>query len=93
MLADYYIHGKELDSEYPEVKPGISFLSEKVLLEEFARSDANISKLKNDIKTADVCFIKDEHDPQPYKYFKKYYKVAWLMRLPYRLRDYRKGTK
>jgi len=93
MLADYYIYGKELDSEYPEVKSGVSFLSEKVLLEEFARSDANISKLRNDIKTADICFIKDEHDPQPYKYFKKYYKVAWLMRLPYKLRDYRKGTK
>lgn len=93
MLADYYLKGKEIDSEFPEVAPGISFLSEKVLLEEFARSDANVGKVINDIKSADVCFIKDEYDPQPYKYFAKYYKVAWLMRLPYKLRDYRKGTK
>lgn len=91
MLADYYIKGKAVDTDYPEIKPGISFLSEKVLLEEFARSDASISKVRKEIKAADVSFIKDKCDPQPYKDFAKYYIVAWMMRLPYKMRDRRKG--
>ena len=39
--------------------------------------------------SADICFIKADDDPKPYQYFKRFYFVAALMRIPYRIRDRR----
>ena len=91
MFADNLLRGVPIDLHCCVEKTGQRFVSEKVLMEEFARSDISWKKVKEYMAAADVCFIRDEKDPGPYRYFKKFYLVAALMRLPYRVRDYRKN--
>ncbi len=91
MFADHLLRGMPIDLHCRVEKTGQRFVSEKVLMEEFARSDISWKKVKEHMAEADVCFIRDEKDPGPYRYFKKFYVVAALMRLPYRVRDYRKN--
>ena len=92
MLANYFT-GKTVDWEEKDSIPGKTFVSEKVLLEEFARSDVSLSQLRRKLSEADIHFIKNRKDPKPYKKFRKYYFVAALMRIPYQLRDLkRKGN-
>ena len=93
IFADYLIHGKIIGETDIDIHPGTRFVSEKVLIEEYARSDANIRTVRKYMDQADVCFIKDSQDPGPYKYFRKYYFIATLMRIPYRLRDKRSKGK
>ena len=64
------------------------FVSEKILLEEYVRSDVDFRKVKTLMKGAEVYFIKDVDDPKPYCYFRKYYAVAAMLRVPYKIRDY-----
>ena len=90
MLADYLVKGIAVDENCRVHESGKRFVSEKVLLEEFARSDADVKKVKRCMAEADVHFIRDEKDIAPYRYFKRFYAVAALMRLPYRLRDSRR---
>lgn len=87
MYADYLVKGKNLDCDVSVKDSGIRFVSEKVLMEEFARSDADIATVRKYMAEADVCFIKDNADPKPHQNFSKYYLYAALMRIPYRLRD------
>ncbi len=90
MLADYLVKGIAVDENCCTNESGKRFVSEKVLMEEYARSDANLTKVKQCMQEADVYFIKNQKDPKPYRYFKRFYVVAALMRLPYRLRDSRR---
>lgn len=90
MLADYLVKGRSPDKECKIETTGKRFVSEKVLIEEYARSDVNLSKAKGVMSDADIYFVKDQEDPKPYSHFKKYVFVASLMRIPYRIRDNRK---
>lgn len=92
MFADYMLKGKAVDLQCEVKDTGKRFISEKVLLEEFARSDTNIKKMRKNLTEADVCFIKDCQDMKPYQNFKRYYFVAGLMQLPYKIRDRRKKS-
>lgn len=87
ILADNLLEDKRIDNLMIEQISGKRFVSEKVLLEEYVRSDADIHKVKRLMNNADVYFIKDEQDVKPYNYFKKYYLIAALLRIPYRIRD------
>lgn len=91
MYAKYLINGIPINKNSRSDGIGKRFISEKVLIEEYTRSDANLSKVRQSMDTADLYFIKDEKDPQPYRYFKRFYIIAYLMRIPYRLRDCRKN--
>ena len=91
MLADYLVKGIAVNGDCRVHESGKRFVSEKVLLEEFARSDADVKKVKRCMRDADVHFIRDEKDPAPYRYFRRFYAVAALMRLPYRMRDRKRG--
>ncbi len=92
IFADHLLKGRKIaDTDYI-FDQGKRFVSEKLLLEEYARSDTNMRKIKEHMSEADVHFIKDELDPKPYKYFKKYYTVAGLMRVPYKIRDMKRKT-
>lgn len=76
----------------PEKIPGTAaaggrFINEKVLVEEYARGSMTISGVRKRLKQADIHFIRDEYDCRPYRYFRRYYVAAALMKLPYRLRD------
>ena len=90
MLADYLLRGIPVDQNCRVEKTGQRFVSEKVLMEEFARSDASWQQVKDHMAQADVCFIRSEKDPKPYRYFQRFYPAAALLRLPYRLRDGKK---
>lgn len=86
MLAEYLIENK-LHNEIIIIKnTNISFVNEKILLEEYARGDINLSKIKRIMKLSDVCFIKDEQDLKVYRYFKRFYFIAALMRVYYRIK-------
>lgn len=87
MFADNVIKGVEFKENCAVAETGKLFISEKVLMEEYARNDASKAEIKNWMNEADIHFVKDDNDPGPYKYFRRFYAVAGLMRVLYRLRD------
>ncbi len=87
MFADNLIKGIPLDKKCEIKCSGTTFVSEKVLLEEYVRSDISFDDYNEYIRQADICFMKDDIDSKPYDDFKKYILLAHVMRIPYRLRD------
>lgn len=92
IFADNMIKRIPISTEVPKCQGGKRFLSEKIMLEEFARNDISRRKMKKHLNSANILFINDTDDPKPYNIFKKYYFIAWIMRLPYRLRDRRRNN-
>lgn len=88
MFADNVIKGVEFKENCAVAETGKLFISEKVLMEEYARNDASKAEIKNWMNEADIHFVKDDNDPGPYKYFRRFYAVAGLMRVLYRVRDW-----
>lgn len=82
MLADYMLNGKPI-KDGCFARAGLSFVSEKVLMEEYARGDASAGKIKMLMNDAQVFFVKDDLDPAPYKYFKRFYSYCRIMRIVY----------
>lgn len=66
---------------------GKSFISEKVLMEEYIRSDIDKSEAIRLYNQADVRFISDSQDNNPFSNFIKYRKIAYLMRIYHKLKD------
>lgn len=87
ILADHLLEGTKIDTARLSAKSGVTFVSEKVLLEEYVSGDVRRSKMKAYLNHADVCFIKDKEDPKPYSYFKRYYIIAFAMRVLYKIRS------
>lgn len=90
IYADYMMTGKTIQDVSATQSVGKKFVSEKVLLEEYVRNDISIFKARRFMSEADVCFIKDEADLQPFKYFKRYYLIAICFKFPYWIRDMKK---
>lgn len=90
IYADAVLKGKKIDTEIRVYDTGKYFVSEKILLEEFTRRDVSLKSVFRYMRNADVHFIKDKNDPRPYSYFRYFYIVALIMRIPYRIRDYLK---
>lgn len=89
MFADYMIFGKPVDMNSKVEKTGVTFVSEKVLIEEYTMGRLSKSKLKECMNQADICFIKNPEDAGAYKHFKKFYPIASVMRALYKMRDQR----
>ena len=89
MFADNVMKGVEFKENCVVAETGKLFISEKVLMEEYARNDASKAEIKNWMNEADIHFVKDDNDTGPYKYFRRFYAVAGLMRVLYRVRDKR----
>lgn len=89
IFADKLVKGLPMHVNSTTLQNNKRFLSEKILLEEFARSDIALKEMKCYLKSADILFVKDSDDPKPYNNFKKYFLIAWIMRIPYRIRDRR----
>ncbi|MGN0532402.1 MAG: hypothetical protein ACI4IN_06370 [Eubacterium sp.] len=64
----------------------ITFVSEKVLMEEYARGDLSLNRVRRIMEGKDLYFVKDANDPLPYKYCSRFYLVAAAMRLIYKLK-------
>lgn len=82
MYADYMLSGKPLDMEC-EVTPEKTFVSEKVLIEEYTMGRLLWSDLKSAMKESDVHFVKNDDDRKAYRHFRKFYPLAALMRFAY----------
>lgn len=86
MLADAFIKDISIDTDVTSSCDGDRFVSEKILIEEFARGDANRQLIKKYMDECKMHFIKDKEDIKPYKYFRKYYFVAGAMQLLYKIK-------
>ena len=89
MFADYMLLDKPIDKESKVEETGKRFVSEKVLLEEYIKSRMTMSRYKEIMEDVDIHFIKSDEDPQPFKHFKKFYLIAALMRVFYKIRESR----
>lgn len=76
MFADYMIYHKPLEYTFDNSAVGKIFVSEKVLLDEFAGNRITEKEYKDLQKSADISFIYDEKDPGAYNEFKKRFKDA-----------------
>lgn len=85
MYADYVMKGKPVD-EHARVQESKLFISEKVLMEEFARGDICTSQVREYMNMADIFFVKSRDDIKPYKYFKKFYLLSALVRILYKIK-------
>ncbi len=79
MFADYMIFHKPLDFNC-KVEPGKSFISEKVMIDEYVGGFLTREEMQEKMDSVDIHFIMDEDDPKPYKHFKKFYPVASVTR-------------
>lgn len=79
MFADYMLLNKPVPKD-TVVIPGKTFLSEKVLMEEYISGFLTLSEVKKHMAKVDITFVKDEQDPGPYRYFKRIYVLATLKR-------------
>lgn len=91
ILADYVLKQCPIDNSCKLEQVGKTFVSEKVLLEEYVRNDISFQQMKAFLRNADISFIQDKNDTKPYKHFRKYYVIAGLMKIPYWMRDHKKG--
>lgn len=90
MYADYMTKKKPVTCSFSMIETGKQFISEKILLEEYVRSDISRKKAKKLMDSADIHFIKDDADPKPYRHFQRYYRLGMLLRILYRMRDCQK---
>lgn len=87
MFADYIVNGKTIIDNCSIKTEGKRFINEKVLMEEYARSDVSMSEVRRMMDESDIYFIKDENDLKPYRYFKKFYAVTAAMRVLYKVKS------
>ncbi len=91
MYADYMFAEKQPDLTCRVTRPGIWFVSEKILLDEYSRDFLTWSQVKELMGRADICFLKNDADPAPYRHFCKFYLFGFLTRILFRLKRRRKG--
>ena len=83
MFADYMLMGKPIDLDCAVKETGKTFISEKIMLEEYMHSFITKQQMKKLFSEADIHFVYNEDDMAPYNHFKKFYPVADLMRKYY----------
>lgn len=81
MFADYMLKGTPLKLDVKVEETGKTFVSEKVLIEEYAKGRISRKRLNEIMKSVDIHFIKDENDTKAYKHFRKFYPIAAVMRI------------
>ena len=80
MFADYMLFGKPVDMNCKVTEYDKTFVSEKVLIEEYMKGRIPFSMVKKCMDEVDIHFIKNDEDPQAYDHFKKFYTPAKAMR-------------
>jgi len=86
MYADYMLQGKPVDWNCRVEQPGKQFVSEKILLDEYARGFLTMKEVRHLADQADIHFIRDEEDPVPYRHFRKFYLFGAVTRLLFKLK-------
>lgn len=90
MFADYMLKGTPVDLDCRIEEHGKQFISEKIAIEEYTGKFITMKGLKKGIADADIHFIKDDEDQRPFRHFKRFYTVAWLMKHVYAIQAKRK---
>ncbi len=80
MFADYMIFGKPVDTEAQVSVTGKTFVSEKVMIEEYMTGFLEKEEMAQCMDKVDIHFVQRDDDPKPYEHFKKFYKNADLGR-------------
>lgn len=80
MFADYMFKNKPIDLDCQVEIVDKTFVSEKVLIEEYAKGRLEKEDMDRILKEVDIHFIEDEDDMRPYKHFKRYFPIAALMK-------------
>lgn len=80
VFADYMIFDKPIDLTC-KVEAGKTFISEKVMLEEYMNSFLSWSDLKKQMNSVDVHFVMNEQDKGPYKHFRLFYLFAMFKKM------------
>lgn len=69
VMADYILKRTPIDSTFLPDKTGRTFVSEKVLIEEYADQQISEDDMINIMDSAEIHFIMDENDIKPYRHF------------------------
>ena len=85
LYADVCQRDKDIERSRLD-RTGKLFLSEKALLEEYVRGNISRKKFKDCLDEADVYFIKNERDIKPYGIFRRYLRMAPVLKSIYRLK-------
>ena len=80
MYCDYILKGKPIDKTVTLGKAGQTFVSEKVLIDEFKDGLIEYEDIENIVSQADICFTMDDADLKPYEHLKKHYETARQLR-------------
>lgn len=80
MYADYMIYHKKLNKAVRVEDFGKIFVSEKVLLDEYAGGRITFEEYQQIMEEADIFFIKDEKDTKAYDVLRKNFKYATKQR-------------
>lgn len=90
MFADYMLKGKPIDLNCKLKETGQTFVSEKVLIEEYVKGRLSLGKFRHYMKNADIHFIADDDDKAAYRHFKLFYPVAVVMKVLIKIKNARK---
>lgn len=92
MFADYMFFDRPIDMNCRIEAPGKRFVSEKVLIEEYMMGRLPKAKIKEYMDAVDVHFVKCEDDMKAYRHFRKFYPIATLMRVVYKMKEKREAN-
>lgn len=83
-FADYMINHTPVEENYPDVHIpdcGVYFVNENILLDQYSKGRIAKSDIVPITNRADIHFIWDNEDRRPYRYFKKFFLPAKLLRM------------
>lgn len=80
MFADYMLFGKPVDMNCQVTETDKLFISEKVMIDEYANNYITWEQLNGYMDECDIHFVSNDEDKRPYRHFKKFYKIATLFR-------------
>lgn len=87
MFADYMFFHKEPENICIPHDNRL-FLSEKMLLEEYATNQRSFATVKKHMQDAEIYFIKNDKDPRPYRHFRRFYLLAIPARMYFRIKPH-----
>ena len=93
MFADYMLKGTPIDLNCQVAEWDKTFVSEKVLIEEYMAGRIPFSMVKECMENIDIHFVKNDEDPKPYEHFKKFFNVSKLMKQYYKNQAAKKAKK
>lgn len=92
MYADYMIYGKPIDPDCRIKAPGVTFVSEKIVIDEYSMGRMERREIPECLDAADISFIRASDDNKPYRHFRRFWPAAAVTRRLNAIRERRKDT-